>query len=164
MEREHFRARAGPESEAGFTLIELMMVVLIIAILIAILIPTLAGARGRANDRAMQTSLRNGLIAAKTIYVDKQDYSLATPAQLNAEGVPVRFVDAATPPVSQNEISVDDVSAGYIVMSGQSKSGSCFYVSDDAQAGSTFAVTAGLPSCEAATAPAQGTAAWKSAW
>ena len=40
--------------EEGFTLIELMVVVLIIAILIAIAIPTFLGARPRAQDRAAQ--------------------------------------------------------------------------------------------------------------
>ncbi|MHB8512537.1 MAG: prepilin-type N-terminal cleavage/methylation domain-containing protein, partial [Actinomycetota bacterium] len=38
--------------ESGFTLIELMVVVLIIAILIAIAIPTFLGARQRAQNRA----------------------------------------------------------------------------------------------------------------
>ncbi len=51
----------------GFTLIELMVVVLIIAILIAIAIPTFLGARARAQDRAVQSNLRNGLPAEKTV-------------------------------------------------------------------------------------------------
>src|SRR5262249_6810525 len=51
------RRRDGDE---GFTLIELMVVVLIIAILIAIAIPTFLGARQRAQNRAAQSSLRNG--------------------------------------------------------------------------------------------------------
>ena len=69
---------AGPEGrddEGGFTLIELMVVVLIIAILIAIAIPTFLGARQRAQDKAAQSSLRNGLTAAKTIYTDSEDYT-----------------------------------------------------------------------------------------
>jgi type IV pilus assembly protein PilA len=49
MERP--RARGRRSGEAGFTLIELMVVVLIIAILIAIAIPTFLGARSRAQDR-----------------------------------------------------------------------------------------------------------------
>lgn len=60
--------------DEGFTLIELMVVVLIIAILIAIAIPTFLGARERAQDRASQSDLRNALTAAKVFYVDEEAY------------------------------------------------------------------------------------------
>src|SRR5262245_36990728 len=56
--------------EQGFTLIELMVVVLIIAILIAIAIPTFLGAQNRARDRGAQSDLRNALTAAKTLATD----------------------------------------------------------------------------------------------
>lgn len=63
--------------EQGFTLVELMVVVLIIAILIAIAIPTFLGARTRAQDRATQANLRNSLSAAKVFYADADaDYDL----------------------------------------------------------------------------------------
>ena len=51
--------------EEGFTLIELMVVVLIIAILIAIAIPTFLGAKNRAQHRQQQSNLRNGLAAGR---------------------------------------------------------------------------------------------------
>src|SRR3954449_7084290 len=56
--------------EDGFTLIELMVVVLIIAILIAIAIPTFLGVQNRAKDRAAQSDLRNAITAAKTLATD----------------------------------------------------------------------------------------------
>jgi type IV pilus assembly protein PilA len=63
------------KKDEGFTLIELMVVVLIIAILIAIAIPTFLGARKRAQDKQAQSNLRNALTAEKTYYVDNQSYA-----------------------------------------------------------------------------------------
>ena len=56
-----------------------MVVVLIISILIAIAIPEFTGARQRAQDRAAQTDLRNGLTAEKIAYT-----ATATPARRNS--------------------------------------------------------------------------------
>ena len=66
--------------EKGFTLIELMVVVLIIAILIAIAIPTFLGARQRAQDKQAQSNIRNALTTEKTYYVDNQAYTATAEA------------------------------------------------------------------------------------
>jgi len=55
-------------SEAGFTLIELMVVLLIIAILLAIAIPTFLSVTKSANDRAAQSNLTNALTEVSATY------------------------------------------------------------------------------------------------
>jgi type IV pilus assembly protein PilA len=167
MHREHLGARAARHDERGFTLIELMMVVLIIAILIAVLIPVFFGATARAKDRAMQANLTTALTAAKGVYTDKLDYTQATPgALLTYSGAsPFSFVASGVAPAKQNTVSVDAVNAGYIVLGGQSKSGTCFYVSDDETTGTTlFSSMGGAGGCAANGAPLPGDASWKPAW
>jgi len=73
--------------EQGFTLIELMVVVLIIAILLAIAIPTFLGAQNRAKDRAAQSDLRNALTAAKTLATDQEGYFRKATSGGNYEGI-----------------------------------------------------------------------------
>src|SRR5207245_6474375 len=83
---ERLIARRHRGQEEGFTLIELMVVVLIIALLIAIAIPTFLGARQRAQDRAAQSDIRNGLTAEKTVYTDLQKYETGAQDTNPADG------------------------------------------------------------------------------
>ena len=85
------RARFDRDEE-GFTLIELMVVVLIIAILIAIAVPTFLGARTKAQARQVQSNLRNGFSAEKTAFTDNQSYVAASTVQSDEPSL--TFVDA----------------------------------------------------------------------
>ena len=65
----------GSRSSRGFTLIELMMVMVIIGILVTVLIPRWASARDRAYVAAMTSDLRNLATAEESYYYDYAVYA-----------------------------------------------------------------------------------------
>jgi type IV pilus assembly protein PilA len=69
--------------DEGFTLIELMVVVLIIAVLVAIAIPSFLGFRSNAQNRAAQSEVRNTLLAEKGYFTENNAFT-ATAASLQA--------------------------------------------------------------------------------
>lgn len=143
------------DGEEGFTLIELMVVVLIIAILIAIAIPTFLGARNRANDRAAQSSLRNALTAAKTSFTDTGDYSQATAATLAGIEPSLQFVVGASTGFKVVSVVAPVSPFASWWAEALSKSGTCYGIEDKSGAGGgTFyaGTTTALPA--ACTSPA----------
>src|SRR3954452_18517585 len=135
------------DEEDGFTLIELMVVVLIIAILIAIAIPTFLGARQRAQDRAVQSNLRNALTAEKTFYTDNQTYGDST--AMTGSNIETSLKWGTDVSVS---LSADNLT---VCLTGKSKSGTDFAlvdVSAGANAG-TYYAKATCPSLTNGAAP-----------
>ena len=78
------RERSSAGADGGFTLIELMVVLLILAILLAIAIPTFLGVTKSANDRAAQSNLNTALMNAKAQYQQNSQSYPATAALVTA--------------------------------------------------------------------------------
>jgi type IV pilus assembly protein PilA len=125
--------------EDGFTLIELMVVVLIIAILLAIAIPTFLGARDRANDRAAQSSLRNALTAAKTWYTDNQTFVGANESLTGLTTIEpsLSYAAAGTASADFKTVSVTGSASDWSAAA-WSKSGKCFYIHENVTSGTKY--------------------------
>jgi len=129
-------------SEAGFTLIELMVVLLIIAILLAIAIPTFLGVSGSANDRASQSNLTNALTEVKALYQNNQSYNQS------AGTLPQATLAASAPEFSWQQAGACQASNGVnciseypidiatgadaqgVIIASLSKTGVCWYAVD----------------------------------
>ena len=128
------RLARGREDE-GFTLIELMVVVLIIAILIAIAIPTFLGARKRAQDKQAQSNIRIALGTEETVYTDSQLYvdgsAAAGQATLKAEEGSLNW-DDASPEAAERDVAVEAVDTTFqgVVLKSWSSSGTLFCLLD----------------------------------
>jgi type IV pilus assembly protein PilA len=130
-----------------------MVVVLIIAILIAIAIPTFLGARQRAQDRAAESDLRNGLTAEKTVYTDNQTYSNdTTTAGLKGIESSLNWGGANTAKPALN-VTLGNSSVGtndIVCLDEKSKSGTTFSLADVA-AGPSAGTYFGKVACPAAS-------------
>jgi type IV pilus assembly protein PilA len=135
--RDALAKRAGAAeqegAEAGFTLIELMVVLLIMAILLAIAIPTFLGVKGGAQDRAAQSNLSNALISAKSSYATNSSYLTAPSlvAVLSSQEPELSFTTGAVSTSANNQISVNTTSGQLILVDySPANGGTCWALSD----------------------------------
>jgi type IV pilus assembly protein PilA len=125
--------------DAGFTLIELMVVLLILAILLAIAIPTFLGVTKSANDRAAQSNLNTAITNAKALYqAQGQSYTsttVSTPALFAAslQAAEPSLTFGITSSATQANVSVQVSSDGNgLVLAAYSKSSNnCWLMIDN---------------------------------
>jgi type IV pilus assembly protein PilA len=140
---EKRRNMGGNGEDAGFTLIELMVVLLILAILLAIAIPTFLGVTKSANDRAAQSNLNTGFVNAKSVFQQAgQTYPTSTSltASLSTAEPSLSFINGnVTTGTAQSTISVDSSSDGTsLILAVLAKStNNCWYLVDNTTTEST---------------------------
>jgi len=128
------RRRAAPDAtegvDAGFTLIELMVVLLIMAILLAIAIPTFLGVKYSAQDRAAQSNLVNASISIKALFAQGGYYpqSPSMVAAANMSEPELSFTTAGVVSSPADHVSLVVSPDGQIVvLTDMSADGRCWF-------------------------------------
>ena len=156
-------------SESGFTLVELLVVVLVIAVLILVAIPAFLGTRDRANDRVVQSNVRNAFAATRIYYAEKQRYT-ESPAEMTAIEPSLQWTNAALTngdTESTVTLKVYDVpsTAQTVVVTGRTKTGRCFFLKDvmGGDSPGTY-YSRDVSTGASCPSPAPGDASWTGAW
>ncbi len=131
--------RSRLNKDEGFTLIELMVVVLIIAILVAIAIPTFLGQRKNAQDSAAKSNLRNALATEKAFFSVNQVF---TQDAVDLGDIEPNLFDTGSDPVTavigDAGASADADEGGTVCLSQQSASGTWYALWDGTTEGTVY--------------------------
>lgn len=140
--------------EAGFTLIELMVVLLIMGILLAIAIPTFLSVTGSAKKTAAQSNLTDAVTSAQSIYTNTQSFPVtstgtvtqtALATAMHKTQTTITFITGSIPAATagKNVISVYESSPQIVIMAALDGKTVCWAVAVNASSSSDQSMNPG---------------------
>lgn len=118
-------SHVGKNGDDGYTLLELMVVILIMAILFSLAVVTYAGVRNSGFDTEAKVNLRHGVTAAQVYYTEKEstfDGMNAFELEKLARGTSFRDGEINT----DDDVYIADVTPNTYRLSCRSRSGNIF--------------------------------------
>ncbi len=122
------------DEEGGFSLVEMMVVVLVIAILMGIAVPTFLMARQQANDAVVEMNLRSALVAARVYFLEAQNYGVdieelqKLEPSINWTELPLE--GAVDPTTIYVEAHDEQAEGDTVVVGGKTNQGKCLYLKE----------------------------------
>lgn len=150
-------------TDSGFTLVELLVVVLILGALLAIGVPTFQGAMQRSSDRKAQSHVRQTYVSQLTHATEAQAFTDDAPTLAEVDASLEYTADltplsggTAPPKLVYVEVVTDTRPDDTVLVGARSKTGSCYWMRATLNTPVSFAVN----DCSAPPDPAELTPRW----